>query len=150
MQREYPERPIIGVACVILDRGRVLLAQRGRDPGKGTWSLPGGAVEVGETLETALKREVREEVSLRIEVGGLVRLFERIVPDERGRTRFHYVIADYWGWPVGGRPRPDSDVGAIRWVDLKEIHLQEIEREVLVTIRDAERMRNCTQGVTNR
>lgn len=142
MRREYPEHPIIGVGGIIFREDTILLARRGHEPGKGTWSLPGGAVELGEPLEDALRREVYEEVSIRIEIGGLVRVLEKIVPDEEGRVRFHYVIADYWGRFVKGIPKPGSDVSAIRFVGLNEVASLDIHEEVRDTILMAITMRN--------
>lgn len=142
MKREYPEYPILGVGGIIFHHDTVLLARRGHEPGKGMWSLPGGAVELGESLEDALKREIFEEVSIRIEMGGLVRVLEKIVPDEEGRIRFHYVIADYWGWVVKGVPKPGSDVSAIRFVDIDTIASQDIQEEIKDTLLMAIAMRN--------
>ena len=97
MKREYPEAPIVGVGGVIFKDSSVLLVKRGQEPGKGQWSLPGGAVELGETLTHALKREILEEASINIEVGGLIRLLDRIVHDRQKRVQYHYVIVDKWG-----------------------------------------------------
>jgi ADP-ribose pyrophosphatase YjhB (NUDIX family) len=97
LKREYPKSPIVGVGAVIFDGASVLLAQRGQEPAKGTWSLPGGAVELGEKLVDALKREILEEIGIEIEVGGLVRVLDRIVRDGKKRIQYHYVIVDYWG-----------------------------------------------------
>ena len=117
MKREYPDRPIIAVAGVIFHDRDVLLALRDQAPGKGQWSLPGGAVELGEPLSAALKREIREEVSIEIEIGGLITLVERIILDSHRAVRFHYVIADYWGWLVSGEPRAGSDIREVRFFD---------------------------------
>ncbi|MFH1490346.1 MAG: NUDIX domain-containing protein, partial [Pseudomonadota bacterium] len=98
MKREYPESPIVGVGAVIFKDNKVLLVKRAKEPGKGLWSLPGGALELGESLVDGLKREISEEVSIEIEVGGLVRVLDRILRDQEERVRYHYVIVDYWGW----------------------------------------------------
>src|SRR5438552_13789207 len=100
--REYPVRPIVGVGAVVLDGDRVLLVKRAHEPLKGEWSLPGGAVEVGETLEAAVAREVREETCLEVEVGPLVEVVNRIVRDPGGRVEYHFVIVDYLCRPIGG------------------------------------------------
>ena len=112
--REYPERPILGVAGVMFQGGSVLLARRAQEPAMGEWSLPGGVVEVGESLLQALERELREEAGIKIRVGGLVHLAERVDRDPDLRIRYHYVIADYWGWIEEGRPRAASDVSEVR------------------------------------
>ncbi|UCF55791.1 MAG: NUDIX hydrolase [Deltaproteobacteria bacterium] len=142
MKREYPEHPIIAVGGIIFHGQSVLLVKRNREPGKGQWSLPGGAVELGETLKEALKREISEEVSIKIEIGGLVRLLDRIIEDPENRIRFHYVIADYWGWKVSGQSHPASDISDARFVPLKEIQKMEIHEEVEKTILMAVKMRN--------
>src|SRR3989304_272920 len=98
VRREYPNSPIIGVGAIIFNGDQVLLAKRGQEPGKGLWTLPGGVVELGECLEEAVKREILEELSVEIRICGLVRLLDRIVRDEAGKIRYHYVIADYWGY----------------------------------------------------
>lgn len=134
MKRIYPEYPIVGVAAVLFQDDSVLLARRGKEPGKGQWSLPGGAVELGETLEEALRREIREEVSLEIEIGGLIRLIDRIIYDERKRVRYHYVIADYWGRVTSGTPRAGSDVSEIRLVPLADLHAMDIHEEIKETV----------------
>jgi len=94
MQREYPEVPLVGVGAVVVKDGRVLLVQRGREPLKGHWSLPGGMLELGEALTAGVVREVREETGLTVEVVELVELLDRI-HREGERVRYHYVIADY-------------------------------------------------------
>jgi mutator protein MutT len=134
MKREYPLLPIVGVGGIIFHNQSVLLAKRGREPSKGEWSLPGGIVELGETLIEALKREIREEVSIEVEIHGLVRLLDRIIYDQDNRVRYHYVIADYWGRMTSGTPRPGSDVRSVRFVELDRLRDMKIHKEVLKTI----------------
>jgi mutator protein MutT len=120
MQREFPEMPLMGVGAIIVnDEGRVLLAQRGHEPLKGHWSIPGGLVELGETLDEALRRETREESGLEIENLGLVELLDRIYREEN-RVRYHYVIADYLCRPVAGTARAGDDAVAIHWATPEE------------------------------
>ena len=134
IRREYPEQPIIGVGGVIFHDRSILLVRRAQAPGKGQWSLPGGAVELGETLADALNREIYEEVSIKIGIGGLVRLLDRISYDKEKGVRFHYVIADYWGWLVSGRPRPGSDISEVEFVDIDKTQKKGINMEVEETI----------------
>ena len=92
--RQYPERPIVGVGAVIIDDGKVLLIRRRYEPLAGQWSLPGGAVDIGETLEAATAREMKEETGLDVEVGPVIEVFDRIIKDEDERVRYHYVLVD--------------------------------------------------------
>ena len=117
MQREYPERPIVGVGAVIVDAGKVALIRRRYEPLKGHWSLPGGTVEVGEALEAALRREMVEETGLVVEVGPVIEVFDRIVRDEQQRVRYHFVLIDYLCCPSGGALQAGSDVDAAIWAD---------------------------------
>lgn len=100
--RAYPARPIVGVGGIVLVEGRVVLVKRGHAPLAGDWSLPGGALELGETLEAGVAREILEETGLIVEVGPLVGVFDRILLDEGGRVRYHYVLVDYVCHARGG------------------------------------------------
>ncbi|HEX5234888.1 MAG TPA: NUDIX hydrolase [Silvibacterium sp.] len=121
MTREYPERPIVGVGAVIFDRDRVLLVQRGHAPMQGEWSLPGGALELGETLEEGVKREVQEETGLIVEPMGMVAVFDRIARDDAGRVQFHYVLVDYLCRISGGSAACASDAVDLRWSTREEL-----------------------------
>jgi 8-oxo-dGTP diphosphatase len=123
VQREFPEAPIVGVGAVVVDRERVLLVQRGHEPSKGKWSLPGGILELGESLVDGVAREVLEETGLVVEAVELVELVDRVqreslAPGER--VRYHYVIADYLCRVVGGALQAASDADAVRWVERAE------------------------------
>jgi mutator protein MutT len=109
MAREYPQLPIVCVGAVIRTADGIVLVRRGRAPSLGDWTLPGGAVELGETLEQAVVREMREETGLDVEVGPVLQVFDRIVHDDDGRVRFHYVIVDYACTAVGGTLRAGDD-----------------------------------------
>jgi 8-oxo-dGTP diphosphatase len=115
LQREFPQAPLVGVGAVIVDQGRVLLVRRGTEPLKGHWTLPGGVLEVGESLVAGVAREVLEETGLAVEPIELVALLDRI-HREAGRVRYHYVIADYLCRVTGGQLRAASDADAVRWV----------------------------------
>ncbi|HWG19394.1 MAG TPA: NUDIX hydrolase [Terracidiphilus sp.] len=119
LQREFPLSPLVGVGAVIVHEGRVLLVQRGREPMKGRWTIPGGLIEVGEMLHEAVVRETREETGLEVEPIELVELLDRIHRED-GRVRYHYVIADYLCRVVGGTLGAGSDADAVRWVERAE------------------------------
>jgi len=116
--RAYPDRPFVGVGAVIVDdAARVLLVKRRFEPLAGQWSLPGGAVDVGETLEACVIRELREETGLEVEVGRVIEVFDRIMHDAEGRVQYHYVLVDYVCRPVGGTLTAASDVADVAWVE---------------------------------
>ena len=119
--RPYPERPVVGVGAVVLDGARVLLIKRGHAPLKGQWSLPGGGVEIGETLEQAIAREVLEETGLTIEVGPMVEVLDRISRDADGRVEHHFVLVDFVCKPSGGVLRGASDAEDAAWVALADL-----------------------------
>jgi len=126
--REYPARPIVGVGAVVyvtvgdaaalgLPRPGVILVRRGHQPLAGEWSLPGGTLEVGETLEAAIAREVAEETGLTVDVGPVIEVFDRIMLDDQQRVQYHFVLVDYLCRPVGGALRAGSDAAAIAIAD---------------------------------
>ena len=116
--RAYPDRPFVGVGAVIVDAAaRVLLVKRRFEPLAGQWSLPGGAVDVGETLQACVIREVLEETGLEVEVGPVIEVFDRIMHDADGRVQYHYVLVDYVCRPVGGTLTAASDVADVAWVE---------------------------------
>jgi 8-oxo-dGTP diphosphatase len=120
-KRRYPDRPIVGVGAVVLDGDRVLLVKRAHEPLKGEWSLPGGAVNVGETLEEAIGREVREETCLDVEVGPIVDVLDRIRHDAGGRVEFHYVLVDFLCRPLRGTLQCASDAAEAAWAERTEL-----------------------------
>jgi 8-oxo-dGTP diphosphatase len=115
--RQYPAQPIVGVGAVILRDGKVVLVKRRFEPLAGQWSLPGGRLELGETLEAGLSREMLEETGLVVQVGPVVDVFDRILLDPERRVRYHYVLIDYLCRPVGGSLTHGSDVAAAELVD---------------------------------
>lgn len=119
MQREFPETPLVGVGAVVVNHGCVLLIRRGTEPLKGEWSLPGGVLELGESLLAGVVREVQEETGLSVEPLELIELLDRIHRVDE-RVRYHYVIADYLCRVVGGELKAASDADAVRWVAREE------------------------------
>ena len=142
MNRKYPDRPIVGVGAVIFSKDAFLLARRAQAPGRGRWSLPGGAVELGETVAEALRRELLEEVSVTMEVGGLVGVYDKIFRDSEGRVRYHYVVVDYWGRLASGCPRAGSDISEIRWVPVGEMESVPMDAALRKAVATAVEMRD--------
>lgn len=125
MRREYPDAPIIGVGAVVIDGSKVLLVRRGQEPLKGEWSLPGGALELGETLRRGVVREVLEETGLTVVPAGIVEVLDRITQDDSsGRIRYHYVLVDFLCLVAGGTVRGGSDAEEARWVERVELQEQ--------------------------
>ena len=118
MRREYPEAPIVGVGAVVINGTEVLLVRRGSEPLKGEWSLPGGALEIGETLQQGVVGEVFEETGMTVTPAGVIEILYRIIKDEEsGRVRYHYVLIDFVCRVTSGSPRVGSDADEVRWVD---------------------------------
>jgi 8-oxo-dGTP diphosphatase len=116
VRRRYPKHPIVGVGAIILRRGRVLLVERGKEPLKGFWSLPGGVVDTGELLEDAVRREAREETGLEIEPLQVIEIFERILRDSEQKPEYHYVLIDYLCRVTGGELAAADDAARVEWV----------------------------------
>jgi 8-oxo-dGTP diphosphatase len=134
MNREYPEAPIVAVGVVVKRGHEILLVQRLNEPSRGRWSLPGGVVELGETVREAARREVQEECELQVELGEVLAVVDNIVCDEAGRVRFHYVLIDLLAEYVGGELAAASDIGDARWVreeKLQELDVTEKARELV-------------------
>jgi 8-oxo-dGTP diphosphatase len=119
--RKYPERPYVGVGAVIVHEGRVVLVKRRYEPLAGQWSIPGGAVEIGETLEASVAREMLEETGFEVEVGPVIEVLDRITRDESSRVLYHFVLVDYLCRPIGGELRAGTDVAEAVLVDPSEL-----------------------------
>jgi 8-oxo-dGTP diphosphatase len=133
-RRRYPPRPIVGVGAVILSGGKVVLVKRRHEPLAGQWSLPGGTLELGETLEAGVAREMLEETGLVVEVGPVIDVFDRILLDENRKVRYHFVLVDYLCRPIAGTLRSDSDVSDVALADpddLSSYHLAPKARDVI-------------------
>lgn len=135
--RSYPERPVIGVGAIVMDGDRVLLIKRAHEPLKGQWSLPGGGVEVGETLEQATAREVREETGLDVEVGPIVDVIDRIARDTSGGVEHHFVLVDFVCRPSGGTLCCASDADAAEWVAVDALARYGVAEVTVAVIRKA-------------
>lgn len=139
--RRYPRRPILGIGALIFKGKRILLAQRGKQPLAGWWSLPGGVLETGESLTDGIRREVREETGLDVKPLEIATVFERIIPDSEGRTEYHYVLIDYVCRVVGGTAEAATDVSALAWVKEEELERYPLTEGTLPVIREAFRKR---------
>ncbi len=132
--RRYPARPLIGVGALIFQRGRILMAQRGKEPMKGFWSLPGGLLELGESLADGVRREVREETGLDVRPAGILEVFERIMRDAAGRPEYHYVLIDYICRVTGGSLCAGDDVCAVEWFRRRDLASLPITEGTLAVI----------------
>lgn len=135
--RRYPERPIVGIGAIVIDGDSVLLVERGREPLKGYWSIPGGVLEIGESLKDGLRREVLEETGLLVDVLEVVEVFERILRDASGAPEYHYVLIDYLCVATGGEMRPGDDVIGVRWAPRAELGDYKITEGTLPVIEKA-------------
>jgi len=125
------------VGALIFEAGNLLLVERGKEPLKGYWSLPGGIVEVGETLEDGIRREVREETGLDVEPLSMFEIFERIMPDTAGKTEYHYVLIDFICKPVGGQLQAASDVSCVAWVSRPNLSQYRLTEGTLAVVERA-------------
>lgn len=132
--RRYPRHPLVGVGALIFRRDRILMAQRGKEPLKGWWSLPGGALETGESLADGVRREVREETGLEIRPLGVLEIFERIMRDAHGVPEYHYVLIDYICRITGGELCAGDDVCAVEWVRRRDLPQLQITEGTLTVI----------------
>ena len=121
LKRHYPDQPLVGVGAVVFRGDEVLLVRRGQEPAKDSWSLPGGLVELGETMEAAIQRELAEETGITLHLLGIAAVLERIFPDPEGRIAYHYVLVDFLCDYLEGELTPGSDITAARFVPLNAI-----------------------------
>ena len=120
-RREYPERPIVGVGGVVIRDERALLIRRGSAPFLGEWSIPGGMLELGETILEGVQRELLEETAIEVRVLDLIEVFERVTRDEAGKLKYHFVILDYLCEAVRGEAQAGSDVTDVAWARESEL-----------------------------
>jgi len=122
MQRKYPLNPLIGVGALIKSKDEIVIVKREKDPWKGLWSIPGGVLKVGEKLDDAVKREVKEETNLEVKIDRLLDAIDNIIRDTQGGVLYHYVLLDYLCHPVAGELKANTDVREVRWVKLQNLH----------------------------
>jgi 8-oxo-dGTP diphosphatase len=133
-KREYPASPVVGVGGVVIHEGRALLIKRGGPPLEGQWSIPGGTLELGESIQEGVRRELLEETGIEVRVGELIEVFDRIFRDAAGKIQYHFVIVDYLCEKISGEAKPASDVTDTAWVreeDLWNYKLTEAATRVI-------------------
>jgi 8-oxo-dGTP diphosphatase len=121
MQREYPQQPLVGVGAIIVASGQVVLIKRGKPPLHGEWSIPGGMLELGETLRQGAEREAFEETGFTVHATELLGVFERIVPDAEQRTSYHYVLIDFLCEIISGELCAGHDACDAKWFTPQEV-----------------------------
>jgi 8-oxo-dGTP diphosphatase len=121
LQRRYPTQPLVGVGAIIIHQSKILIVKRANEPAKGLWSVPGGVVELGEQLHKAIKREVKEETGLEVDIERLIEAVDNIIFDDEGRIQYHYVLLDYLCQLRGGVLKAADDVHEIQWVPLRAL-----------------------------
>ena len=137
MSREYPDHPRVGVGAVVFHGRRVLLVRRGGPPAAGKWSVPGGLVELGETTEEAARREVREECGCDVRLVGLAGVLDRVIRDEAGRVRYHWVLVDYAAVADSEAVCAGTDAAAASWFDMDEVATLDVTDGLMDMIRRA-------------
>ncbi len=128
MSREYPARPLVGTGALVLRDGELLLVRRGAQPGFGKWSIPGGLVELGEKVQDAMMREVKEEVGFDVEAVRLMDVFDSITLDRGGRVQYHFVVVNFLVRVVGGKLDTASDILEAKWVRLEDVEKHDLTK----------------------
>ena len=147
-QRQYPERPVVGVGGVVISGDRALLVRRGKPPLEGEWSIPGGMLELGETLIEGVQRELAEETGIEVRVAGLIEVFERISVDAAGRPQYHFVVLDYFCEAVRGEARAGSDAIEVAWATDAELAQYSLTPAATRVIRKAFEMNRSARSVS--
>lgn len=128
LNRLYPKQPIAGVGAVIICKGEILLEKRKGEPGRGKWTVPGGLVELGESAEQTVIREVREETNLEVEQPELIDVVNSVTTDENGKIKYHFVIVDYFVKIKGGTLKAADDAAELSWVKFSEVENYDLTR----------------------
>ena len=128
MSRLYPNRPIVGVGVVIIREGKILLERRKNEPGRGKWSIPGGIVELGESLEQTVVRETREETGLSVSEPEPIDVVNQVTLDENGKTKYHFVIIDYFVKLKSGTAKAASDAAELGWVAFEKVESRDLTK----------------------
>ena len=135
MQRQYPKQPLVGVGALIVDAGRVALVKRGQAPLVGEWSIPGGMLELGETVRQGAEREALEETGLAVRATELLGVFDRVVLDDAKQCQYHYVLIDFLCQRVSGDLHAAGDAADARWFTLEEVSKLPLPEDTASVIR---------------
>jgi 8-oxo-dGTP diphosphatase len=135
MKREYPDHPLVGIGVIIIENGRVLLIKRGQPPLMGEWSIPGGMLELGETVREAAVREAHEETGLTVEPGELLGVFDRVIHDEQNRVRYHYVLIDFLCNRISGEVQAAGDADDAQWFTQEEVAKLSLAKDTAEVVR---------------
>ena len=135
-RKEYPDQPRVAVGAIVFKDSQVLLVRRGKPPARDLWAIPGGSVEVSETLQRAAEREIYEETGITIQALEPIYTFDYIERDEFGCARFHYVIVDLTADYIGGEPRPGDDAVEARWVSSQELASLRVSLKTLQLLKE--------------
>ena len=135
--REHPQRPIIAVGGVVIHDERALLIRRGQPPLEGRWSIPGGILEIGETITSAIERELKEETGIAVRVLGLLEIYEKVLRDSDNRAQYHFIILDYMCEFVEGEAEADGDVTDAAWVNENDLETLQLTSAALRVVKKA-------------
>jgi ADP-ribose pyrophosphatase len=135
-RREYPKRPIVGVGAIVVRDGKVLLVKRAAAPSRGLWAIPGGSLELGESLQSGAEREILEETGILIKAGAPVYTFDFLEYDDHKRLQYHFVIVDMEAEYVGGDVRAADDALDARWLSPDDLREMPVSANTLKILRE--------------
>ncbi|PKN74372.1 MAG: NUDIX hydrolase [Deltaproteobacteria bacterium HGW-Deltaproteobacteria-10] len=132
----YPPVPRVGVGAITIHEGRILLVKRGIEPSRGLWAIPGGTLELGETMQECAAREILEETGITIKVGKCVYVFDFLERDESGKIKYHFVVVDFAGQYLSGQPKGADDAEEARWFKPEELSLLPVAKNTLAALKE--------------
>ena len=132
----YPLVPRVGVGAIVIHEGRILLVKRGVEPSRGLWAIPGGTLNLGETLQQCAAREILEETGITIKVGNCVYVFDFLERDDSGKIKFHFVVVDFAGQYLSGEPKGADDAEDARWLKPEEFSSLPVAKNTLAALKE--------------